>query len=100
MIGPLIQTIHAAAPHFQLADVPSPTTGSLPGTTESQFNSVLGWVKYLGLAAVFVGLFMLGGKMALNHRNGTSGEHLGSLGMIIGALVLIGSASSIVGFFG
>jgi len=80
--------------------LPSPGSGTdLPGQVQQQLNSVLGWVKWLGLAAAFAGLFVAAGRMALSHRMGSGGEHMSALGYIAGGLVLIGSASALVGFF-
>lgn len=94
-----LQTVIATSTHRYLADTPTPGNPSLPGGAETQLNSVLGWVKYLGLAAAFVGLFITAGKMAVSHRTGQGGEHMAGLGYIAGALVLIGSASALIGFF-
>jgi hypothetical protein len=80
--------------------LPSPGSGTdLPGQVQAQLNAVLGWVKWLGLAAAFAGLFVAAGRMALSHRMGSGGEHMSSLGYIAGSLVLIGSASALIGFF-
>jgi hypothetical protein len=78
---------------------PAPSNTALPGQVQTQLNAVLGWVKWLGLAAAFAGLFVAAGRMALSHRMGSGGEHMSSLGYIAGSLVLIGSASALVGFF-
>ncbi|MDQ2729060.1 MAG: hypothetical protein M3Y91_14655 [Actinomycetota bacterium] len=92
--------VHAAltASHHYLADTPTPGNPTLPGNTAGKLDTVLGWVKYLGLAACIAGLFMVGGKMALSHRNGSGGEHMAGLGYVAGALIIIGGASSIVSF--
>lgn len=96
----LLELVHAGVPtiNHYLADVPTPGPATLPGNTESQLNTVLGWIKYLGLAAAVAGLFIVAGKMAISHRTGAGGEHMAGLGYIAGALVIIGSASAIVGF--
>lgn len=96
----LLELTHAGVMtlHHALADVPNPGPATLPGNTENQLNTVLGWVKYLGLAAAVAGLFLVAGKMAISHRTGGGGEHMAGLGYVAGALVLIGGASSIVGF--
>lgn len=82
------------------APLPAPGDGTdLPSGVQTQLNDVLGWVKWLGLAAAFAGLFTAAGRMALSHRTGSGGEHMSALGYIAGGLVLIGSASALVGFF-
>ena len=66
---------------------PAPSDTALPGQVQSQLDSILGWVKWLGLAAAFAGLFTAAGRMALSHRMGSGGEHMSSLGYIAGGLV-------------
>ena len=68
-----LHTVLASSSHRYLADTPTPGNPSLPGGAETQLNSVLGWIKYLGLAAAFVGLFITAGKMAVSHRTGQGG---------------------------
>jgi hypothetical protein len=94
---PLLHAV-AMSSHRYLADTPTPGNPSLPGNTENQLNQVLGWIKYLGLAACVAGLFLVAAKMAISHRTGAGGEHIAGLGYVAGALVIIGGASSIVSF--
>jgi hypothetical protein len=93
--------VHAVlVSHWLLAQgTPAPANSTLPGNVQTQLNDVLGWVKWLGLAAAFAGLFTAAGRMALSHRTGSGGEHMSALGYIAGGLILIGSASALVGFF-
>jgi drug/metabolite transporter (DMT)-like permease len=97
-------THNLLAAHWLLAQCtgtscPAPTDTALPGQVQTQLDSILGWVKWLGLAAAFAGLFTAAGRMTLSHRLGSGGEHMSALGYIAGGLVLIGSASALVGFF-
>ncbi|MDQ6740766.1 MAG: hypothetical protein M3021_10510 [Actinomycetota bacterium] len=94
---PLLHAVVMSSHHY-LADTPTPGNATLPGNTETQLNTVLGWIKYLGLAACVAGLFLVAGKMAISHRTGGGGEHMSGLGYVAGALVIIGGASSIVSF--
>lgn len=94
---PLVHAVLMSSHHY-LADTPQPGNATLPGNTETQLNTVLGWIKYLGLAACVAGLFLVAGKMAISHRTGGGGEHMAGIGYVAGALVLIGGASSIVSF--
>jgi hypothetical protein len=96
-----LQTVVLATQHHvATGNIPSPSNTSLPGNAATQLNTVLGWIKYLGLAAAFVGLFLTAGKMAVSHRTGQGGEHIAGLGYVAGALILLGSASALIGFFG
>jgi len=81
-----------------IGDTPNPGRATLPGDTQAKLNTVLGWVKYLGLAAAVAGLFIVAAKMSISHRTGGGGEHLAGLGYVAGALVIIGGATSIVSF--
>ena len=94
---PLVHAVLMSSRHY-LADTPTPGNATLPGNTEAQLNTVLGWIKYLGLAACVAGLFVVAGKMAISHRTGGGGEHMAGIGYVAGALVLIGGASSVVSF--
>lgn len=100
MLSGIHTLVGMAVQQYHLLDTPTPGNPSLPGGAESQLNTVLGWVKYLGLTAAFIGLFIVAGKMAVSHRSGQGGEHMAGLGYIAGALIIIGSASALIGFFG
>jgi hypothetical protein len=89
---------HTIHHRYYLADTPSPGNAPLPGNTETQLDDILGWVKWLGLAACIAGLFLVGGRMALSHNRGQGGEHMASLGYVGGGMVIIGSAAAIVSF--
>lgn len=94
----LLHAYLAAGTHLLGASTPQPGNTPLPGNLSSQLDTVLGWVRWLGLAACVAGLFLVAGRMAISHRVGGGGEHMAHLGYVAAALVLIGGASSIVGF--
>lgn len=91
--------VYGAANHHLLADTPNPGNPTAPPGVGNNLNTVLGWIKYLGLAAALIGVFLVGARMAVHHRTGVGGEHLAALGYVAGALVLMGGASAMVGFF-
>lgn len=65
-----------------------------PGT--GAFTHVFGWAMWGLSAAIFIGLLLVAGRMALRHRRGEEGEGLGSLGLVLTAAVIGGAAGPIV----
>ena len=83
--------------HVLAAAIPDPAPVAPPGM-EGKATTVLSWIKWAGLAACMVGLFVAGAQMALNHRRGMGGAEAASqVGWVAVALVLIGAAGAIVG---
>jgi len=93
------QLVTAATNHL-LAATPTPATPSLPGNAEQAINTVLGWIKYIGLVACVAGLFLVAARMAVSHRHGGGGEHMAGLAYVAGSLVIIGAAGAIIGALG
>jgi type IV secretion system protein TrbL len=62
----------------------------------SGFTSILGWVVWIALAICIMSLIAAGAMLAANHRRGESSAHLGRLGTILAAVILISGASSII----
>ncbi|MFF3062305.1 MULTISPECIES: hypothetical protein [unclassified Streptomyces] len=78
-----------------LLAVPDPTKGSNPpGWTK--LLTVLHWVFLAVTVACVAGVLIVAGRMAVSHRRGEGGEHMGSLGIVMTACVLAGSASALV----
>lgn len=92
--------VMSAQQYVAAGNIPAPGNTALPGNAATQLNTVLGWIKYLGLAAAFVGLFLTAGKMAVSHRTGQGGEHVAGLGYVAGSPIILGSASAVIGFLG
>lgn len=80
-----------------LTDLPNPDPTPIPGT-EDGVNLILGWMKYGGLVTAILALFGLAAMFMVNNRRGEGGvEHVKLfVGILIGVLI-IGSASFIVG---
>lgn len=79
------------------APVPNGDPAAPPGVADKA-NTVIGWLKYFGLAACVAGLIIAGMSMAINHRRGMGGAEAASqVGFVAIALVIIGAASAIVG---
>ena len=60
------------------------------------FTTILGWVVWIALAICIMSLIAAGGLLALNHRRGEAGAHLGRVGTILGAVILISASGAIV----
>jgi hypothetical protein len=58
--------------------------------------TILRWVAYLASAACVGGILITAGRMAIAHRRGDD-SNVAQLGWVLGACVLIGAASGIVG---
>jgi hypothetical protein len=78
-----------------LAQVPEPGGPQRPpGDTE--FLTLLQYAMWFALAACIAGLFVLGGRMAINHQRGEGGSHMGSLAIVGFGCVVIVTAQTIV----
>ncbi|WP_206342556.1 hypothetical protein [Streptomyces ureilyticus] len=96
-----------ASPHIApLADLAAPTAGpsgvpevgggeAPPGA--DGLLKVLKWVAWSVTALCVAGLFGVAARMAVDHSKGGGREHARGLGFVLGACLLIGSASGIVG---
>lgn len=60
------------------------------------FTTILGWVVWIALAICIMSLIAAGAMLAASHRRGESAAHLGRLGTILAAVILISGASSII----
>ena len=78
------------------AQIPNPAPVQPPGT--GKFLDVMGWVKWVALAVVIIGLMVAGAMMALNSRRGEGGEHAGRIGGALMGVIVISAAASLVGF--
>jgi hypothetical protein len=78
-----------------LLAVPDPTKGSNPPGW-AKLLTVLHWVFLAVTVACVAGVLIVAGRMAVSHRRGEGGEHMGSLGIVMTACVLAGSASALV----
>ena len=75
--------------------VPTPVAAQPPGT--EKVATLLGWGKWIGLAMCVAGLIVAGAMMAIQSRRGEGGEHVGTIGKVLAAVILIGAAGAIVG---
>jgi hypothetical protein len=78
------------------AAVPNPGAGTEPPFS-GKLNTLLQWGAWTVTAICVGGVFIVAGRMAVQHQRGEGGQHLMGLSMVLGACVLLGTASSIVG---
>ncbi|MER7693728.1 MULTISPECIES: hypothetical protein [Streptomyces] len=91
------------APLADLAAAPSGPTGvpdvgggeAPPGAED--LLTVLKWVAWSVTALCVAGIFGVAARMAVDHSRGGGREHARGLGFVLGACLLVGSASGIVG---
>lgn len=60
------------------------------------FTTILQWVVWIALAICILSLIAGGALLAANRRRGDGQGHVGRLGIVIGAVILISGASSLV----
>ncbi|MEV4440923.1 hypothetical protein AB0K09_18275 [Streptomyces sp. NPDC049577] len=82
--------------HVYLADVPNPGTGTAPPGHE-HLDTILKWVAWVVCGLCVAGLLFVAGRMAVMHNRGEGGQHMTGLAYVLGACVLVGSASALVG---
>jgi hypothetical protein len=59
-------------------------------------TTIVGWAAWVAVAVCVVGVLIAGISMAIEHRRGGGGESVAKLGWVMGACVVIGSASGLV----
>ncbi|TFD75375.1 hypothetical protein E3T53_15940 [Cryobacterium psychrophilum] len=85
--------------------VPTPVLSAGTGTTEEistppgadAFSTILGYVTFIGLTLAVLSIIALGALIALRSRRGEGFRHVGTLGIIFIAVLLISGASALVG---
>lgn len=78
-------------------DIPDPDPAPIPGF-EGPTTTILGWMKWGGLALAVAGVIIVAYKLFVNSHRGEGGRELGQLGFVAIGVALIGGAASIVGF--
>jgi hypothetical protein len=82
-----------------LLAAPDPGQGTPPPGISDKIDTLLSYVAWLAVAAAVAGVLFVAIRMALLHQRGQLGEHMAGLGAVLGACVLIGGASALVGAF-
>jgi hypothetical protein len=96
MLLHLSATAHTALLRLP-AEVPNPGDGSAPPGFEN-FETIMGWGKWIALGVLVMALIFAGVMMAIGQRRGEGGEHAGRLGWVLGGVLIVSAAFSIVGF--
>src|SRR5690625_4030295 len=89
--------VHGAAGGLLPMNVPDPGSGEAPPGAEG-FLTILSWVKWIALAVCVAGLMIAGATMAIQSRRGEGGEHMGRIVMVLGGVIVIAAATSLIGF--
>jgi len=79
----------------QLED-PTPTA---PEGVAGPVNTLLGYGAWVVTIVCVIAVLACAARMAMSHKSGGSGEHIMSLGWIMMAAILVGSAASLVNLF-
>lgn len=74
--------------------MPQVTSTQPPGA--AQFETLLGWAKWISLGVCVLGLVAAGAVMAFQSHRGEGSEHLHRVGMALIGVVIISAASSLV----
>lgn len=76
--------------------IPSPGTGSPPPGYQ-KIEAMLQWLAWGVTACAVAGVLMVAARMAITHHRGEGGQHMTGLAWVLGACILIGAVSGIVG---
>ncbi|MFI6662837.1 hypothetical protein ACIBL8_45940 [Streptomyces sp. NPDC050523] len=93
---PLVHLTHLAAGPGKPTGVPNVGGGEAPPGADGLLK-VLRWVAWSVTALCVAGIFGVAAKMAVDHSRGGAREHVRGLGFVLGACLLVGSASGLVG---
>jgi hypothetical protein len=76
----------------------NPGTGSAPSDLTSQVHLLMDIVAWGATSACVVGVAIVATMMAVSHHRGMGGQHFASLGYVMAACILIGTAGPLVQF--
>ncbi len=92
----MLHTVTAGMVHVWAA-IPNPGQGTAP-PGGAKLMKIVSWVAWATFGICVIGVFVAAGKMAVaHHRGGGGGEHATSLGWVLAASVIAGSAAALVG---
>lgn len=76
----------------------NPGTGQAPSGLVNQVHLLMDIVAWAATSACVVGIAIVATMMAISHHRGMGSQHFASLGYVMAACVLIGTAGPIVQF--
>lgn len=85
----VLNVVHAVA-------LPNPDAERPPGF--EFVDTLLAWMKWGGLILAIFALIGAAAMLMFNQRPGSTQEGVGAIGKILIAVIIIGAASSIIGF--
>ena len=74
----------------------NPGTGQQPPGTGG-LTTILQWIAWIVCGICVAGVLMVAGRMAVMHNRGEGGQHMVGIAYVLGACVLVGAASALVG---
>jgi peptidoglycan/LPS O-acetylase OafA/YrhL len=95
---PLADLATSADPSGGTGGVYNPGTGSAPSNLVGQVRLLMDIVAWGATCACVVGIAIVAAMMAISHHRGTGSQHFASLGYVMAACILIGTAGPIVQF--
>jgi len=95
---PIADPVTGTDPNGGTSGVYNPGTGSAPANLVSQVHLLMDIVAWGATCACVVGIAIVAAMMAISHHRGTGSQHFASLGYVMAACILIGTAGPIVQF--
>lgn len=93
-----LQLIHAVALTLHAYGVYNPGFGSAPGAVMAKVHTLMDIVAWTATSACVAGIAIVAAMMGISHHRGTGSEHFASLGRVLAACILIGTAGPLVQF--
>lgn len=101
MFAHVFNAAHTIGSHLPMPQSVTTPTANAPAELKNAVNTVLGLIKWISLAAVMALLLSAGGVALagdMGRGSGLSSEMRNLVGRAILALIVIGSAASIINF--
>ncbi|GAA4788358.1 hypothetical protein [Streptomyces ziwulingensis] len=100
----LMAALMDASPHLTQAVAAAPRPSGVPDVGGGEappgaedLLKILRWVAWSVTVLCVAGILGVAGRMAVDHSKGGGRDHARGLGFVLGACLLVGSASGIVG---
>ncbi len=94
-MNPILHTATELANLVVEGGVPEPKPGATPPGLE-KFTLVMGWAKWMSLGVLVLALMFAGVKMAIGNSRGDGGEHASAIGWVLGGVIVVSAAVTIV----